>query len=94
MLYAVDAIHRKHIVHSDLKPANFVLAKGRLKLIDFGIAKKHSDDTTSIHRDIQVSCNKINSNTNTNNLGRLVQSIICHLKHCLISMKEWMEQEV
>ncbi|KAG1457079.1 hypothetical protein G6F46_000782 [Rhizopus delemar] len=54
MLYAVDAIHRKHIVHSDLKPANFVLAKGRLKLIDFGIAKKHSDDTTSIHRDIQV----------------------------------------
>ncbi|KAI9256894.1 kinase-like domain-containing protein [Sporodiniella umbellata] len=54
MLHAVNAIHIKSIVHSDLKPANFVLAKGRLKLIDFGIAKKYSDDTTSIHRDIQV----------------------------------------
>ncbi|ORE18170.1 kinase-like protein [Rhizopus microsporus] len=54
MLYAVNAIHRRFIVHSDLKPANFVLAKGQLKLIDFGIAKKHGDDTTSIHREIQV----------------------------------------
>ncbi|CAO3677930.1 unnamed protein product [Rhizopus stolonifer] len=54
MLHAVRAIHTKNIVHSDLKPANFVLSKGRLKLIDFGIAKKHSDDTANIHRDIQV----------------------------------------
>lgn len=55
MLHAVRAIHTKNIVHSDLKPANFVLSKGRLKLIDFGIAKKHADDTANIHRDIQVS---------------------------------------
>lgn len=55
MLQSVNAIHRKGIVHSDLKPANFVLVKGWLKLIDFGIAKKISDDTTNIHRGVQVN---------------------------------------
>lgn len=54
MLHAVYVIHRADIVHSDLKPANFVVVKGKLKLIDFGIAKKVSDDTTNIQRDVQV----------------------------------------
>lgn len=36
---AVDTIHRERIVHSDLKPANFLVVEGQLKLIDFGIAK-------------------------------------------------------
>ena len=36
---AVDNIHRERIVHSDLKPANFLVVEGQLKLIDFGIAK-------------------------------------------------------
>lgn len=39
MLQAVDIIHRERIVHSDLKPANFLVVEGQLKLIDFGIAK-------------------------------------------------------
>lgn len=38
-LQAVDTIHRERIVHSDLKPANFLVVEGQLKLIDFGIAK-------------------------------------------------------
>ena len=38
MLQAVHVIHEEKIVHSDLKPANFVLVKGQLKLIDFGSA--------------------------------------------------------
>lgn len=54
MLDAVNVIHEERIVHSDLKPANFVLIKGVLKLIDFGIAKAIANDTTNIQRDSQV----------------------------------------
>jgi serine/threonine-protein kinase TTK/MPS1 len=54
MLLAVEAVHTENIVHSDLKPANFLLVQGQLKLIDFGIAKRMGDDTTNIHRDQQV----------------------------------------
>jgi serine/threonine-protein kinase TTK/MPS1 len=51
---AVAGVHEQRIVHSDLKPANFLLVEGQLKLIDFGIAKAISGDTTSIARESQV----------------------------------------
>jgi serine/threonine-protein kinase TTK/MPS1 len=58
MLQAVHVIHEEKIVHSDLKPANFVLVRGQLKLIDFGIANAIANDTTNIQRDHQVRlCN-------------------------------------
>lgn len=57
MLEAVHVIHEEKIVHSDLKPANFVLVKGQLKLIDFGIANAIANDTTNIQRDHQVHYN-------------------------------------
>jgi serine/threonine-protein kinase TTK/MPS1 len=38
MLECVQAVHDYDIVHSDLKPANFLSVQGKLKLIDFGIA--------------------------------------------------------
>ncbi|XP_047306493.1 serine/threonine-protein kinase MPS1-like [Impatiens glandulifera] len=54
ILQAVNTIHEERIVHSDLKPANFLLVKGSLKLIDFGIAKAIMSDTTNIQRDSQM----------------------------------------
>ncbi|KAH9258324.1 hypothetical protein BASA81_003373 [Batrachochytrium salamandrivorans] len=51
MVQAVQAIHSHRIVHGDLKPANFVFSKGKIKLIDFGIAKSVRDDTINITRD-------------------------------------------
>ena len=54
MLQAVHVLHEEKIVHSDLKPANFVLVKGQLKLIDFGIANAIANDTTNIQRDHQI----------------------------------------
>ena len=55
IVQAVHTIHEARIVHSDLKPANFLVVEGQLKLIDFGIAKAISSDTTSIAREAQVS---------------------------------------
>jgi hypothetical protein len=51
MLIAVQTIHEARIVHGDLKPANFVFVEGTLKLIDFGIARAISNDTTNIVRE-------------------------------------------
>lgn len=54
MLQAVRVLHQKGIVHSDLKPANFLLVSGHLKLIDFGIAKAIQPEHTSAICDQQV----------------------------------------
>lgn len=54
MLEAVAEIHKLGIVHSDLKPANFLLVAGQLKLIDFGIAASVPTDMTSAIRESQV----------------------------------------
>lgn len=55
MLECVGAVHDHDIVHSDLKPANFLLTSGRLKLIDFGIANAiEVDHTVNVHRDSHI----------------------------------------
>lgn len=54
MLECVRAVHEYNVVHSDLKPANFLLVQGRLKLIDFGIANAIQDNTVNVHREQQV----------------------------------------
>ena len=61
MCEAVATIHNERIIHSDLKPANFLIVEGSLKLIDFGIAKAvapsssgAAHDTTHIVREHQV----------------------------------------
>ncbi|KAK0096059.1 hypothetical protein PV326_006632 [Microctonus aethiopoides] len=54
MLTAVKHIHDNGVIHSDLKPANFLLVRGRLKLIDFGIASSLNGDMTSIVKNSTV----------------------------------------
>ncbi len=51
----MQVVHDERVVHGDLKPANFLMVGGKLKLIDFGIAKQiESNDTTSVMRDNAV----------------------------------------
>ncbi|KAK4313532.1 hypothetical protein Pmani_015130 [Petrolisthes manimaculis] len=54
MLEAVQAIHTQGIIHSDLKPANFLLVNDVIKLIDFGIASSIQQDMTSVLKDSQA----------------------------------------
>ncbi|KAI3834987.1 hypothetical protein MKX03_007280 [Papaver bracteatum] len=81
ILQAVNTIHEERIVHSDLKPANFLLVRGSLKLIDFGIAKAINNDTTNIQRDSQAGtvsymspeafmCNETDADGNAIKCGR------------------------
>ncbi|USW48668.1 Putative serine/threonine-protein kinase, active [Septoria linicola] len=74
MLDCVQAVHDYDIVHSDLKPANFLLVQGRLKLIDFGIANAiDTDNTCNVHRDSHVGTPNYmspESITDTNATGR------------------------
>jgi serine/threonine-protein kinase TTK/MPS1 len=55
MVECLQQVHARDIVHSDLKPANFVVVRGRLKLIDFGIANAiETDETVNVHRETQI----------------------------------------
>ena len=41
---ALDMAHRNGVVHRDLKPSNIMLARGGVKLLDFGLAKLREVD--------------------------------------------------
>ncbi|KAI8065721.1 kinase-like domain-containing protein [Gongronella butleri] len=50
LVRAVDEIHRYSVVHRDLKPANLIMAKGELKLIDFGYSTSLSRGPVALER--------------------------------------------
>ena len=42
----IEAAHRNHIIHRDIKPQNIIISKdGKVKVTDFGIAKAATSDT-------------------------------------------------
>jgi serine/threonine protein kinase len=42
---ALRSAHEKGIVHRDLKPANIMITKSGVKVLDFGLARVHRDET-------------------------------------------------
>ena len=53
----VDAIshaHAKGLVHRDIKPANVIISKGKIKVLDFGIAKEISAESGLTKTGVQV----------------------------------------
>lgn len=50
----VQAVHGYGIVHSDLKPENFLSVSGRLKIIDFGLANNIPEFTKNVYRNMAV----------------------------------------
>ncbi|ETV88366.1 TTK protein kinase, variant 1 [Aphanomyces astaci] len=71
MLQAVNYIHNRRIIHGDLKPANFLFVNGAIKLIDFGIAKAISNDTTNvILEQVEGTANYMPPEVAASSLGR------------------------
>ena len=53
ILYIIEHMHSKDLIHRDIKPGNFLIGKGNKKsiiyAIDFGLSKKYKDSKSHLH---------------------------------------------
>ena len=49
LLSALEVMHKAKMWHLDIKPANILLNKGNVVLIDFGASKQTIDDSLTLH---------------------------------------------
>jgi len=54
ILNAILYIHSNDVIHLDIKPENFILVEGTIKLIDFGISTSLHPGASCIYREILV----------------------------------------
>lgn len=45
ILQALHYLHRRHIIHQDIKPANVLVSDDQVKVLDFGLASHRSQDS-------------------------------------------------
>lgn len=66
MIDAIESLHKKFIIHCDIKPANFVFQSGELVLIDFGLAQL--PDFNFYEESSSSYTSELNSDDSNNNL--------------------------
>jgi serine/threonine-protein kinase len=68
-LNALNYIHKKEIIHCDIKPTNiFILTNGQVKILDFGNAKSQDTQThTKISTAAYMSPEQVKSDINIDN---------------------------
>ena len=54
ILDAISHAHSKGLVHRDIKPANVIISDGKIKVLDFGIAKELSSESGLTKTGVQV----------------------------------------
>ena len=80
MMEIMEFIHKKHIIHRDIKPDNFVVGRGAKKkyiyILDFGLAKKYRSSRTLEHYAVVKSKNLVGTAryASINALNGLTQS--------------------
>lgn len=69
-LSALECVHNNFVVHSDVKPENFLISPDGILLNDFGIAvwvPPHSGNSSSLSLDSNTSSQLSNQSNNTSN---------------------------